>query len=160
MSGVRIKRIINHWSASGPFTTVAEIDRWHKERGFTGVGYHRVIVHPKSLSVLSTAEELGLKWGHLVKPGRDLDLDVYIEPNEVGAHTLGFNRNTVSICTVSSPTWGLHPLQKQALIQTNLILMARFGLSRQDLFCHRDLNKTFCPGDEIADIIRGLRRVD
>jgi N-acetylmuramoyl-L-alanine amidase len=154
---VRITRIINHWSASSPFTTVAEIDRWHKERGYKRIGYHRVILHPKSLSVLNP-EGLGLQWNQLVKQGRDLDLDVWLEPNEVGAHTLGFNNASVAICVVGGPGYPLHPLQRKALIQTNLILMARFGLTRNDLYCHRDLNHTQCPGNEIAGVIQGLRR--
>jgi N-acetylmuramoyl-L-alanine amidase len=155
---MRIKRIITHWSDSGPFTTVAEIDRWHKARGFKGIGYHRVIVHPKSLAILHTPEQLGLTWDKVVKQGRNLDMDVRLEPNEVGAHTLGFNRDSVAICVVSGPNSPLHPLQRKALIQTNLVLMARFGLTRKDLYCHRDLNATQCPGNEIAGVIQGLRR--
>lgn len=36
-------RAVIHHTESPAWTTVADIDRWHKERGWDGIGYHFVI---------------------------------------------------------------------------------------------------------------------
>jgi N-acetylmuramoyl-L-alanine amidase len=38
----QIRKIIIHCTATpeGRATTVKEVDRWHRERGFSGIGYH------------------------------------------------------------------------------------------------------------------------
>lgn len=73
----RIDKIILHCSATaeGGHFTVADIDRWHKERGFKGVGYHFVIYLDGS-----------------VHKGRPL--------SEIGAHTLGENKHSIGICYI------------------------------------------------------------
>ena len=42
----KIDSIIVHCSATkaGQDFTAADIDRWHRERGFNGIGYHYVIL--------------------------------------------------------------------------------------------------------------------
>ena len=52
---------------------VKEITEWHKLRGFTSIGYHYVIRRD------GTREK-----------GREL--------NEIGAHVVGYNHNSVGIC--------------------------------------------------------------
>lgn len=52
---------------------IKDIDRWHKERGFLSVGYHYVI-----------------KRDGTRQTGRGI--------NEVGAHVLGYNHNSVGVC--------------------------------------------------------------
>ena len=54
---------------------VAEIDKWHKDRGFYMIGYHDVIRRDGS-----------------VEQGRDID--------EVGAHVKGHNSESVGVCMV------------------------------------------------------------
>ena len=54
---------------------VAEIDRWHKDRGWKGIGYHRVIAPDGSIGV-----------------GRSL--------YEIGAHVKERNRGTIGICLI------------------------------------------------------------
>ena len=39
----QINKIVVHHSASKQSTTRDQIDRWHKDRGWSGVGYHYVI---------------------------------------------------------------------------------------------------------------------
>jgi N-acetylmuramoyl-L-alanine amidase len=38
-----ITHIVVHHSASRPDTTPAEIEEWHRARGFKGIGYHKII---------------------------------------------------------------------------------------------------------------------
>lgn len=73
----KINKIIFHCSATkeGQAFTVKDIDRWHKERGWKGIGYHFVIYLDGS-----------------VHPGRPID--------EIGAHTLNHNSNSIGICYI------------------------------------------------------------
>ena len=73
----KIDKIIIHCSATpeGRVVTVTEIDKWHREKGYNGIGYHYVI---------------GLN-GEVWK-GRDINL--------IGAHTQGQNANSIGICYV------------------------------------------------------------
>ncbi|NDW10955.1 N-acetylmuramoyl-L-alanine amidase [Dysgonomonas sp. 520] len=73
----KINKIILHCSATkeGKHFTVADIDRWHKERNFTEIGYHYVIYLDGT-----------------VHAGRDI--------SKVGAHTIGQNSNSIGICYI------------------------------------------------------------
>ena len=71
------RRIVVHCSATpeGRHTTVADITLWHRQRGFTGIGYHFVIYLDGT-----------------VHEGRPI--------HTVGAHAAGFNSYSISICYV------------------------------------------------------------
>jgi N-acetylmuramoyl-L-alanine amidase len=72
-----IDKIIIHCSATarGQRVTVDQIRGWHTARGWRDIGYHSVILLDGSVHV-----------------GRPLD--------EVGAHTKGYNTNSIGICYV------------------------------------------------------------
>ncbi len=138
-----------HWSASPKTWTVQDIRISHKERGFRDVGYHRVIEYPRSTN---------LKWSDLVKQGRPLDLDLYLDDLEQGAHTLGFNKNWIGVCVIGNTDYKAHPLQIEALYNTLKILVERFGLDiKTDIKMHKELNATQCPGNEIAYHVQRIR---
>ena len=95
----KINEIILHCSATaeGKDYTVADIDKWHKQRGFKCIGYHYVIYRDGS-----------------VHQGRPL--------NEIGAHTTGHNANSIGICYIGgcakdgrTPKDTRTPQQKEAL---------------------------------------------
>jgi N-acetyl-anhydromuramyl-L-alanine amidase AmpD len=67
--------IVVHCSATGPAADigVAEITRWHKQRGFDTVGYHYVIRR-------NGAVEVGRR------------------ESEIGAHVRGHNANSIGVC--------------------------------------------------------------
>lgn len=73
----KIKEIILHCSATpeGKDFTVEDITRWHKERGFTTIGYHYVIYRDGS-----------------IHKGRD--------ENMSGAHCTGHNSNSIGVCYI------------------------------------------------------------
>jgi N-acetylmuramoyl-L-alanine amidase len=81
--GKPIKYLVVHCSASNlpSHDNAATIDAWHKERGFKGIGYHYFI---QSDGTLET--------------GRPLDDDPVLEREEIGAHTLGVNENSIGVC--------------------------------------------------------------
>lgn len=69
--------IIIHCSATraGQDFTAADIDRWHRQRGFRSIGYHFVV-----------------RLDGTVEPGRDVALD--------GAHCTGWNHRSIGICYI------------------------------------------------------------
>ena len=73
----KITEIIIHCAATpeGRDYTVADIDRWHRQRGFAGIGYHFVIYRDGS-----------------IHKGRPLD--------KTGAHCTGHNANSIGICYI------------------------------------------------------------
>lgn len=73
----KITEIIYHCTATkeGERFTVEDVDRWHKEKGWKGIGYHYLI---------------GLKGELWI--GRDIE--------EIGAHCVGHNANSIGICYV------------------------------------------------------------
>ena len=90
----KISEIIVHCAATpeGKAFTVADIDAWHKKRGFRCIGYHLVIYLDGSVHEGCAIEE-------------------------VGAHCLGHNANSIGICYIGGcaatvPT--AHPARKGA----------------------------------------------
>lgn len=86
----KIKRIIIHCSATTPTMDIgaAWIDALHrKEKGYEKIGYHFVI-----------------RRDGVIESGRSLD--------EVGAHTAGYNTNSIGICMVGG-------INKQGKAETN-----------------------------------------
>lgn len=76
-----ITLIIIHCSATpeGKDYTVQDIDRWHKARGWKGIGYHYVIYHDGSI--------------HKGRP-----------EEQVGAHCLNHNKHSIGICYIGGMT--------------------------------------------------------
>lgn len=73
----KINKIILHCSATkeGRQFTAKDIDQWHKQRGWKGIGYHYVILLDGT-----------------IQPGRP--------ESEIGAHTVGQNSNSIGICYI------------------------------------------------------------
>ena len=73
----KINKVIIHCSATpeGRDYTVADIDRWHRERGFNEIGYHYVVYRDGS-----------------VHAGRDVA--------KIGAHCKGQNADSIGICYI------------------------------------------------------------
>ena len=97
---------------------VSDIDRWHKEQGWVGVGYHYVITTDGR-----------------VQQGRPLEV--------VGAHCLYYNQDSIGICYIGGRRNGVladtrTEAQRRAMEQLVLELMERFPKA---VVCgHRDFN--------------------
>lgn len=116
----KINEIIVHCSATaeGKDYTVADIDRWHRARGFKKIGYHYVVYRDGSVHV-----------------GRS--------ENEVGSHCQGHNANSIGVCYIG----GLAadgkaakdtrtPAQKQALKKLLIQLKKKYPGAK--ILGHRD----------------------
>lgn len=78
-----IDRIIIHHTASPETTTPAQVESWHKARGFRTIGYHRLLYRGSD--------------GHWqVHQGR--------ADAEVGAHDAGENGTSIGICVAGDYT--------------------------------------------------------
>lgn len=92
-----IRAIVIHCSASpnGRPVTLEDIDSWHKQRGWKGVGYHYVI------------EADGT-----IREGRPI--------NEIGAHVAGSNAKTIGICMVGTDKFSRGQWESLSLIHDQL----------------------------------------
>tara|TARA_R100000664_G_C2733831_1_gene123802 strand:+ start:778 stop:1188 length:411 start_codon:yes stop_codon:yes gene_type:complete len=129
-----IRKIIVHHSASSAVSK-EKIEEWHIERGFSEIGYHYVI-----------------QAGGLVRLGRKID--------RIGAHCKGHNSDSVGVCVVGSFENGAPVPGSQWVSLVSIVsdLMVQFDLSVKDVYGHKELGQTLCPGfdpqllrDELAD---------
>lgn len=125
----KINEIIVHCSATaeGKDYTVEDITRWHKARGFKTIGYHYVVYRDGS-----------------VHAGRPV--------NEIGAHCLGHNANSIGVCYIGGlATDGKTPkdtrtgAQKEALRNLLKKLVKEYHLSKGSIHGHRDFAAKACP---------------
>lgn len=117
----KITKIVIHCSDSPDDKdfNVDDIRQWHKKRGWNDVGYHFVITRSGELQL-----------------GRDIEI--------IGAHTRGYNSNSIGICWVGSKLISLEAYS--TLVQICLKLLDKYNLSCENILGHSELNphKT-CP---------------
>ena len=133
-----ITEIIVHCSATaeGKQFTVADIDRWHRERGFRKIGYHYVIYLDGS-----------------VHAGRS--------ESETGAHCLEHNARSIGVCYVGgcaavgrTPKDTRTPQQKAALAALLRDLRRRYPGAK--IHGHRDFAAKACPSFDATEEYRRL----
>ena len=90
-----VKAVVFHISVSYHGNVVI-IDRWHKERGWSGIGYHYVILnqYPSDISFKKRTPFYSADGD--VEVGRDINLN--------GAHVYGHNTDTIGICFIGKET--------------------------------------------------------
>ena len=103
-----IKEIIIHCSATkeNKDYTVADIDRWHRARGFSKIGYHFVIYRNGDIHV-----------------GRSL--------SEIGAHCKGHNAISIGICYIGGLSKAGKPKDTRTLEQKAALLDLITHLNQQ-----------------------------
>lgn len=138
-----IKKIIVHCSASS-FGNVAIIDRWHKERGWKGCGYHYVITN----GVATKRQPYDPEYDGLIQKGR--------EWKETGAHCKGHNHDSVGICLIGRH----HFTAKQLLVALPnlLITLGDLGISADDIYGHCEFSTKTCPNIN-PKLIRNMVRL-
>lgn len=152
MQSIKLKDaryIVIHCSATPPDMDIglAEIDRWHRAKGYFKVGYHLIIRRDGT-----------------VEAGRSID--------EPGAHAAGYNSVSIGICLVGGvarvpdadgktdadgPRWDLVPENNFTPEQFAALKALVGGLKRQhpkaEVLGHRDLPgvKKACPSFSVRD---------
>lgn len=122
-----ISEIIVHCTATpeGRAVTVAEIDAWHRARGWSGIGYHRVI----GLN--------GERW-----QGRALEV--------IGAHCEGHNTGTIGVTYVGGLSSNgrdakdtRNAAQRKSLLEELIDLRDRFDIKK--VSGHNEYANKACP---------------
>jgi N-acetylmuramoyl-L-alanine amidase len=117
----KITTLVIHCSATRPSLDIGAgtIDRWHKEMGWAGIGYHWVI-----------------RRNGLIEPGR---------PEErVGSHVRGHNAHSIGICLIGGvgadgkPEANFTPAQYESL--AGLLKRLRVKYPGVRICGHRDLS--------------------
>jgi len=133
-----INEIIVHCSATreGRDYTVADITRWHKQRGFNTIGYHYVIYRDGSLNL-----------------GRDVNL--------VGAHCTNHNAHSIGVCYIGgckldgiSPKDTRTEAQKTALVNLLKELRRKYPYAR--IHGHRDFANKACPSFDATNEYKNI----
>ena len=135
MARSKTNYIILHCAATRPsMDTIgaAEITKWHREQGYTDIGYHFVI-----------------KRNGKVEPGRGLE--------EIGAHTKGYNAESIGICLVGGvaqhdvtiPENNFTVPQWASLKKLVLEMKAKYPQAK--VKGHRDFANKACPSFDVAE---------
>ncbi len=116
--------VIHTADASMRNVDAKEIDLWHKQRGWSGIGYHYVILNDRH----DTKDE-----GTLEK-GRPIHLQ--------GAHVAGINHMSVGICCVGKgDAEPFSAKQMKAMLDLIAELRRRFDVPPENVIGHREVNK-------------------
>ena len=127
----KINSIIIHCSATveGKDYTVADIDRWHKSRGWQCIGYHYVIYRDGS-----------------VHTGRPVA--------QIGAHCTGHNANSIGVCYIGgcaadgkTPKDTRTPQQREALRRLVADLQKQYPGAT--VHGHREFAAKACPSFDV-----------
>ncbi len=117
--------LIIHHSASPQSTTLAEVDGWHRKRGFSGIGYHYFMPISGSHAYLKRARA----------------------DTNTGAHTLGWNSKALGLCIAGNYETGQ---MSEAIYMDVLAAVAhicqKYHIPASQVFGHRDKYATACPG--------------
>jgi len=117
--------VVHH--AQAKTCTVQDIDQWHKNNGWSGIGYAFLI--KKDGTIYRGRPE----WAQ-------------------GAHCKGYNHNSIGIClegdfTTENPT----SLQLASLVELSRYLISLYPNAR--IVRHKDLNDTECPGQNLPNSV-------
>ena len=152
-----VKYIVVH-TAQASFRNVdaKEIDRWHKDKGWSGIGYHYVILNDR----------------HDRKPDGALEKGRPV--TEQGAQVAGINHMSVGICCVGDGDKDpFTAKQMDRLLDLIAELRRKFKVKADNVIGHREVNKLVdrglvdkkyrtgktCPGNKISmDEIRNAVR--
>lgn len=112
-------RIILHHAAAKN-CDAATIHRWHRQKGWSGIGYHFVV-----------------RKNGTVERGRP--------ENKTGAHASGHNQDSIGICFEGNfDTETMPPVQLHAGQELIAYLKSQYRIRK--IQCHRDIGNTSCPG--------------
>ncbi len=114
------------------------IDDWHKEKGWSGIGYHFVITNGVKHKLQHYLRSLDGQ----IQSARSLD--------RVGAHARGYNQDYIGICLIGKKSFT--KLQFRALQMLVIEFMGIYGFDEQDVIghyqCKNNGGKT-CPNFDV-----------
>lgn len=132
-----IDEIIVHCTATKPSMNIGvkEVDKWHRQRGWNGCGYHAVIRRDGT-----------------VEYGRDYETQ--------GAHVRGHNENTIGIAYAGGIGENLEPednmTDEQEFSMLCLIEELRFQFGDLRVTGHNDYSYKACPSFKVETKFPGI----
>ena len=152
---LNVKYLFFHTAAADiPNVDAARIDQWHKDKGWSGIGYHYVIIDDRHDDM------------------NDGDIETGRPEGSAGAHVLGVNSISLGICCVGhGDVRDFTSKQKKALVKKLAELAEKYNVKTKNILGHREINKLIakgvvdaefkttksCPGNKVdVDEIRAL----
>lgn len=137
----KVQYLVIHHAASSKTTTIEDIRKWHKDKGWTDIGYHKVIYIDGT-----------------VKQGR--------EDSVIGSQAFGANAVSLGICLIGN--YDLHKPSEEiikSLVQVLAILCKRHNLTVDKIIGHCQVAKMFnapagasgCPGKYLIALLPEIR---
>ena len=132
-----IKEIIVHCTATpeGRPVTIKKITDWHKQRGFSTIGYHYVVMLDGS-----------------IQNGRDVNVS--------GAHCTNHNSISIGVCYVGGCDKNMNAkdtrtdAQKRALL--DLLKRLRTMYPQAEIYGHRDFANKACPSFDATNEYKNI----
>lgn len=137
-----ITHIVMHCTATPATSDIgaADVDRWHRQRGWSGIGYHFIV-----------------RRNGKVEPGRAIE--------KSGAHVAGFNRNSIGISLAGgvasdgqTPVDNFTDAQFVAARDLVLDLMATYRVPLSNLLGHKEVIKNITHGSPKACPVFSMER--
>jgi len=134
-----LNRIILHCTATrvGEELDVSQIDKWHKDRGFSEIGYHYVIYANGTIAT-----------------GRDI--------RKKGAHVKGHNHDSVGVAYVGGLDNNLVPqdtmTMQQELAFLHLVNSLRVVFGDLSVHGHNEYSNKACPSFEVQEKYKFLNK--
>lgn len=134
-----LKKIILHCTATraGQQVHVSQIDKWHRDRGFSEIGYHYVIYADGTIAT-----------------GRDI--------RKKGAHVKGHNHDSVGVAYVGGLDNNLVPqdtmTMQQELAFLHLVNSLRVVFGDLSVHGHNEFSNKACPSFEVQDKYKFLNK--
>lgn len=127
----KVDYLVIHHTVSGD-CPIEEINRWHKERGWVGTGYHFLVRYDGS-----------------IEGGRPEDA--------VGAHVEGYNDRSLGIA-LNGDFMVKEPTAEQMTSLVALLRELRWKYPQAKVVAHKHLAPTLCPGknfpwDKMMDLL-------
>jgi len=133
------EHIVVHGSASD-WGSSFEIDIWHRGNGWDKIGYGMVVTNGYLTFDDWRHDRYAEHFDGILDPGRPLDLDPILEPDEVQAHAYGLNRKSVSICMIGRH--GKYTLRQitRTMLQIKAY-MEQFSIPLHNVIGHYEIGK-------------------
>ena len=128
--------VVHHIGNTDEDVSAAEVHKWHLANGWAGIGYHYLI-----------------RKDGTIERGRPMDT--------VGAHTYGYNKNSIGINIVGNfevATPKPEQMEAASRLIASLCTKYQFGPNKYTVQGHRDLCATLCPGENLYSSMNDLRK--
>jgi len=128
----QLDKIVVHCSDSG-WGDAAVIDDWHRQRGWSGIGYHLVVLNGNLSPHKYDPDSVGR-----VERGRP--------DSKIGSHVRGYNRNSLGICYIGGPDHPPDGVVWDVLTEKVVEWCEEYCLDERSVYGHTELDPSkSCP---------------